>query len=73
MATRPVAKIKLTWWALRDAAEPVIHAVREDRKKAMCGGKVTKNSFEVKGPKTIEKHRKCVRCLAQLERFELMR
>lgn len=66
-------RLKLTWWALHDVVNPVLHAIPEGRDVAMCGGKVTKKSFEVRGPKTIEKHKRCVRCEAQLGRIELMR
>lgn len=69
--TRP-KKLKLTWWALHDVPDPVVHAIRDGRKVAMCGGKKTKKSYEVRGPVTIAKHKRCVRCDQQLDRIAMM-
>jgi hypothetical protein len=68
----PKKKMKIAWWALRPGDNPVLHAVRDGRDAAMCGWKLNEESEEVRGPKTIAKHHQCVRCVAQLTRFELM-
>lgn len=66
-------KMRVAWWALKsDAVNPMLHAVRDDRGVAMCGGKKTKKSYEVRGPVTIGRHIKCARCEAQLGRIALM-
>ena len=66
-------KLRITWWVLRESPDPMLHAVRDERDVAMCGWKLNDQSRQVTGPKTIDKHRHCVRCTAQIERFEMMR
>jgi hypothetical protein len=65
---------KLTWWVLRETKVPVIHGVRDDSsgQVALCGWVLNGGSRQVKGPKTIAKHKKCVRCEAQINRWNLM-
>jgi hypothetical protein len=65
-------KMKLTWWALTDGELPSLHAVRGDRKAALCGSKLGERGRQVSGPKKIERHPKCARCVAHIERFGFM-
>lgn len=65
-------KMKLTWWALTEGDNPSLHAVRDERTAALCGSKLGDRGTKVSGPKTIAKHPKCARCVAQVERFGLM-
>lgn len=65
-------KMKIAWWAITGADFAALHAVRDGRPAALCGGALTDESHQVTGPKTIEKSKKCKRCTAHLARFEMM-
>lgn len=72
MTTTKPKKMKIAWWALTDAEDAALHAVRDGRPAALCGGVISTASRQVTGPKTIERSKKCKRCTSHLERFEMM-
>lgn len=81
MTTKRRPKMKLSWWVLSryppaSGGTAPVHAFREGRHKAICGGLPQNDpetgettSYEVKGPKSLVKHPVCQRCAATLERM----
>lgn len=82
MVTKKKRLPKYRWWVLTPHHHvtgqlPYRHAVGEiDHPNgdvvAICGGEGAKEAFELRGPKTIEKHPVCGRCELVIERIKMM-